>query len=110
MTIPVQVTFRGMDPSEALRDNIEKHAAKLERFSDRIINCRVTVEQPEHKHQKGNHYRVHVQVAVPGQDIQVGRDPSPEDRSAEDVYVVVRDSFDAARRQLENYERERKGL
>ncbi len=110
MTIPVQVTFRGMDPSGALRDNIEEHAAKLEQFSDRIIHCRVVVEQPVHNHRKGNHYRVHVQLEVPGRDIQVGREPAPQDRSAEDVYVVVRDSFDAARRQLEDYERERRGL
>lgn len=108
MTIPVQITFRDLEPSAALRANIEKHVAKLERFSKTVLGCHVVVEPAEKHHHRGNHYRLHVHLKVPGQDIQAGRRPAAEDRSAEDPYVVVRDAFDAARRQLEDYERVRR--
>lgn len=107
MPIPVQITFRDFPGSEALRANIENHAAKLERFSHAVLGCHVVLERSE-RHRKGNHYSMHVHLRVPGRDIQAGRGPVAEDRGAEDPYVVVRDTFDAARRQLEDYERTRR--
>jgi ribosomal subunit interface protein len=109
MTVPVQITFRDMSASDALRDNIETHAQKLERFSSNILGCHVVVE-PAGRHQRqGNAYQVHIHVSVPGRDIQVSRDAYTKRRSAEDPYVVIRDMFDAARRQLEDFERMRRG-
>ncbi len=109
MAVPVQITFRDMSASEALRDNIEKHAQMLERFSSNIIGCHVVVE-PAGRHQhKGFAYQVHIQLSVPGSDIQVSRDSYTRRHSSEDPYVVVREMFDAARRQLEDYERIRRG-
>lgn len=108
MTIPVQITFRGMEPSEALRASIEKHAAKLEHFSKAVLGCHVVVEAAEKHHHHGNRYHLHVHLKVNGGDIQAGRRPAAEDHASEDPYVVVRDVFDAARRQLEDYERIRR--
>ncbi|MDE2345124.1 MAG: ribosome-associated translation inhibitor RaiA [Gammaproteobacteria bacterium] len=98
-----------MSASEALRANIETHAQKLERFSGNILGCHVVVEPAGRHHHKGNAYQVHIQVSVPGRDIQVSRDAYAQRRSSEDPYVVIRDMFDAARRQLEDYERKRRG-
>jgi ribosomal subunit interface protein len=109
MPIPLQIDFRGMETSDAMRRNIEQRVAKLERFSSQIIGCHVTIEQSERHHQKGNRYQMHVQVQLPGQDIYVSHDPARENRTAEDAYVVLRDTFDAVRRQLEDYERVRRG-
>ena len=109
MPIPLQVTFRGMDTSDAMRSSIEQHVAKLERFSSQIIGCHVTVEQLERRHRKGNRFIMHVQVQVPGEDIYVSNDPSSENKTFEDPYVTLRDTFSAARRQLEDYERQRRG-
>ncbi|HET7650089.1 MAG TPA: HPF/RaiA family ribosome-associated protein [Gammaproteobacteria bacterium] len=109
MPIPSQIDFRGMETSDTLRKTIEQRVAKLERFSTQIIGCHVTIEQSERHHQKGNRYRMHVQVQVPGQDLYVSHDPARENQTAEDAYVVLRDTFDAVRRQLEEYERVRRG-
>ena len=44
MQIPLQITFEGgLTTSEALRTRIEREAAKLERFHDRISSCRVAM-------------------------------------------------------------------
>jgi ribosomal subunit interface protein len=97
-----------MDPSEAVEERIRAKAAELERFSDRITSCHVTVAAPhKHRHQ-GNVYAVHIEIHLPGKTIAVGRD-RPQSSAHQDVYVAVRDAFDAASRQLEDYVRVQRG-
>ncbi|MGE5626084.1 MAG: HPF/RaiA family ribosome-associated protein [Bacillota bacterium] len=105
MTLPVQITFHGVPASDALRAAVEKHAAKLERFSKRILGCHVVVEQAGKHHHKGNHYRLQVHLKVAGGDVMATHEPAPEHHSAADPYVVVRDAFKAVQRQLEDHER-----
>lgn len=108
MQIPLQITFRNMDPSPAVEERIRKKAAKLERFHDRIIGCTVVVEAP-HRHQhKGKLYSVRVDISVPGTDVVVDR-AKPADHAHEDVYVAIRDAFDAAVRRLEDQTRKMRG-
>lgn len=102
MEIPLEVNFRNMDPSPAVEARIREKAAKLERFNDRIIGCTVVVEAPHRHHHKGKLYSVHIDISVPGKDLVVDR-AKPLDHSHEDVYVAVRDAFNAAVRRLEDY-------
>ena len=107
MQIPLQITFRHMDSSEAVAARIRARAEDLERFVDRIISCRVLVECSHPRHQQGNVFHVRVDLGVPGREIVVGRDPAAH-HAHEDAYVAVRDAFDAVRRLLEDYVRERR--
>jgi len=50
MKIPVQVTFRNVEPSEMVEKWIRDEATRLETFYSEIMGCRVTVEMP-HRHQ-----------------------------------------------------------
>lgn len=109
MNLAVQITFRGMRATEALRAAVGKQAQALQRFSRNLLGCVVMIECAEsHRHQ-GNRYRVHVHLKLPGPDVDAGRGPSRKNRSFEDAYVAIRDVFAAARRQLEDYERTRRG-
>ena len=108
MQLPLQITFRNMRPSEAVEAKIRERAEKLNRYYDRIMSCRVVVE-PQHKHHhRGNLYRVRIDVTVPDGELVANREPD-EHHSYVDVYVAVRDAFDAMCRQLENYARRRRG-
>ena len=103
MQIPLQITIRDMEHSDALESHIRDKADKLDEFFDRIMSCRVVVEMP-HKHQhQGKQFKVRLDIDVPGSEIVVNRD------HAEDVYVALRDAFDAAKRQLEDYARKMRG-
>ena len=103
MQLPVQITFRGMETSAAIDAAVRERAGKLEQFHPRIVSCRVVIEQPaRHKHQ-GNQFVVHIDLKVPGGEIAVNREHH------EDVYVALRDAFDAARRKLEDFAREQRG-
>jgi ribosomal subunit interface protein len=104
MKVALQVTFRDMPRSDAVEAEIRRRAAKLEDFCDRIMSCRVTVETPgAHKHQ-GKLFAVHVDVKVPGEEIA-----STRRQENEDVYVAIRDAFEAVRRRLEDYMQRSRG-
>ena len=40
MELPIQITFRGLEPTDALRQAVEERAHKLERFFDKIKHYR----------------------------------------------------------------------
>lgn len=103
MKTPLQITFRDIEHSDALETHIREKAEKLETFFEPIMSCRVVVEMPhQHKHQ-GKVFNVRVDVGVPGSEIVVNRDRH------EDVYVALRDAFDAAKRKLDDYSRRLRG-
>lgn len=108
MQVPLEITFHNLGRSEAIEAAARERALELERFVPEIISCRVTIEAPHRRKRKGKLYRVLVDVRVPGAVIVAGRDPD-KDHSHEDVYVAMRDSFDAARRQLEDWIRITRG-
>jgi cold shock CspA family protein/ribosome-associated translation inhibitor RaiA len=99
----LQVTFRGLDRSEAIEQRIVAKAEDLARFSDRILRCHVTVETPHNHHYKGKRYTVRVDVHLPDRHVVVDRQDN------EDVYVAIRDTFDAAVRQVEDHSRRARG-
>ena len=66
MELPLQITFRHMDTSDAAAARIRERAAELERFFDRITSCRVVVECRHPRHQQGNLFQVRVHLNVPG--------------------------------------------
>lgn len=107
MQLPLQITFRDMPASDPIEERIRERASKLERFHDRITGCKVVVSAP-HRHQhKGNLYSVTIDLTVPGGEVVVNNDSSDK-QSHEDVYVAIRDAFDAAERQLESFARKRR--
>lgn len=109
MRIPMEITFRHMDPSPAVEARIREKAEKLDRFSAQIMACRVVVEAPhEHKHQ-GKLFHVRIDLTVPGGELVVSRGHNHQSHAHEDVYVALRDAFDAAKRRLEDYTRQQRG-
>lgn len=103
MQTPLKITIRDMDHSEALDTHIREKANKLEEFFRDITSCHVVVEVPHKHHQQGKQFNVRIDIGVPGKELVVNRD------HAEDVYVALRDAFNAAKRQLENYARKLRG-
>lgn len=101
MALPVQITFRNFDPSLALEEHIREKAAKLDHFADHITNCRVVLEARHRHHHKGRLFHVRIELAVPGDEIVVSREPH-QAHEHEDIYVAIHDAFDAARRQLQD--------
>lgn len=121
--LAVQTTFRQMDSSPAVTARVEAEARKLLRYFDRITHCHVVILAPHRHHRRGRHYTVHIELGVPGDLLVINHDPSvhpkmetgrPGKRSElqaahNDIYVVLRETFDSARRRLEDYARRLRG-
>ncbi|MGE5190372.1 MAG: HPF/RaiA family ribosome-associated protein [Gemmatimonadota bacterium] len=101
MRLPLQITYRNMSPSAAVDRCLRERAARLERFCDRIMGCRIVVEARHRRRHQGNLYHVRIDITAPGGEVVVSREPAVK-RTHEDVYVAIRDAFDAARRRLED--------
>lgn len=107
MQIPVDITYKEMEPTDALSARIHDWVAKLERVYDRITRCEVLIETPHRHHRQGRAYHVRVRLTVPGgKELVASHDPGPAG-AHEDAYVAVRDAFTAVRRQLDDYVRTR---
>jgi ribosome-associated translation inhibitor RaiA len=100
VAIPVQIIFRHMETSPAVETRVRDLASHLGVFSDRIQTCKVVVDSPHRHHHQGKVYKVKVQLVLPGEDVVVDME-RPQRDGHEDVYVVIRDAFDAAKRQLQ---------
>lgn len=113
MQFPVQVTFHGLDHSDAVVERVNEKVSKLSQFCADIISCRVTIEL-HHKntsadHRKGEPYHVAILVAVPGTELVVKQDPKGEDVHAhEDIGVALRDAFQAMERQVKDFAERRR--
>jgi ribosomal subunit interface protein len=95
MQIPLQITLRNVDKSEAVEAAIRKAVAKLDHFHRRIVSCRVVVEIPSRHKQQGKEFVVRLDIKVPGNEIVVTHDHHV------DLYAALHEAFHAAQRRLE---------
>lgn len=108
MQQPLQITFKEMEHSDAVETWVRERAAKLEKFYQPIISCHVVIEAPDRHSQHGGLYRIRLDVIVPGDEIVVSHQ-APRNQAHENVYVALRDAFRAARRQLQDSLRKKRG-
>lgn len=104
MQLPIEITFRQMEPSDVLEAKIREKAQGLEQFYERIMSCHVVVEMSHKNRHQGNLFHVRIDLRVPGKELVVSRDPKLN-HAHEDAHVAVRDAFEAMKRQLKSYAR-----
>jgi ribosomal subunit interface protein len=103
MQVPLQIRFHNMASSEAIEARVRERVARLERFSDNIISCRVAIEAP-HKQPHRSTVGITIDISVPGKEIVVKREHRHHE-SRDDAYLVIGVAFDTAERQLEDHAR-----
>jgi cold shock CspA family protein len=97
-----------MEPDPALEEKIRKRAARLDTFASHIMSCRVVVEPAGKHHEHGNQFVVRVDLTLPGDEIIATREPR-EHSEYREISVAIRDAFDSAARQVEDYVRRQRG-
>ena len=104
MEVPLKITAHDIPLSDAVETEIREKVAKLESYYGRITSCHVVVGAPvRYSHDKEGLYNVSIDLNVPGTELVVNRKAGP------DLLVALRDAFNAARRQLEDYVRRQRG-
>lgn len=104
MSIPLHIQFLNIPASEAVEADVRRRAEKLGQLSERITRCDVVIETSGKHKQHGHLYEVRIDLVAHGAEIVLNR-VHPN----EDVYVAVRDAFDAATRKLQEHIRVERG-
>jgi len=99
MTNEFQVVFHNLNPTDAIIEAVNKRVDKLKRFCDQIITGRVVLDSPHNNHHKGKVYSVSLEIHTPVIEVRVNQDQH-DNHAHEDLYVAIRDAFNAAERQL----------
>lgn len=100
---PLEVTVRDVDNTEAINSAIEKKAEKLQQLNQRIEYCKVVAELAQNSKHTGKLFNTRITVDVPGKKLVSNH------AIGEDLYVVIRDAFNAMYKQLESYSRKQQG-
>jgi cold shock CspA family protein len=109
MNRPVEVTFRNVPRVEPIETVVRHEAAKLERYSKKIIGCRVAIERPQRFQRQGNPYRVRLYIsAASRRPVVVSREPVHSEMH-DDLRTIVIGAFKAARRQLQSMIQQQRG-
>lgn len=103
-----QISFQDIDPSPAVEASIREKIAELEKFHPRITACNVVIRAPHRSGRKGRTYDIRIRLDIPGKELVISRDTGA-DHAHEDIYVAIRDSFNEARRRLEDQVRLQSG-
>lgn len=101
------ITFQGIAPSDAITAKVEERIAKLEAMCPELHKCHVWVRAPNKKH-KATQYLIDISAELPGQTLAVTRHPG-DDNAHTDVYVAIRDAFNAMERKLRKWSDTHKG-
>lgn len=108
MQLPLQIVCRGFSCSESIDTKVRTRVNKLEEVFSNMTSCRVVIESPHHHQHKGHTYQVSIDVTVPHGEVVVGRNGG-DNHAHEDVYVAIRDAFDAMDRRLKELSRRMRG-
>jgi ribosome-associated translation inhibitor RaiA/cold shock CspA family protein len=109
MQVPLHLTFHNLDKSEAIEARVRQKVDHLDQlYPDRLTSCRVAIESPHRRQQKGHPYHIRIFLGVPGGEIAITRDPEVSG-SHENMNAAIRDAFDAAERRLKDYIRLHRG-
>lgn len=108
MEVPLQITYRDLDPTPGMEAAIHDKVDHLQRYHPRIQRCHVVVDAPHNSPHHAQHYRVMFNITIPGKELAAAKEnhDKPEHR---DFYIALRDSYEAARRQLEAERAKAKG-
>ena len=97
MTIPLEISFHGIDKSDAVEARIKEKFARLHGHFDRLTHARVVISSPNRTDARAKMFNVTIDLGVPG------KRPIVIDNEADnaDVFIALRDAFNAAQRKLD---------
>ncbi len=100
MQVAPEVIFKGIERTPWIESMVAEKLDHLERFSQDITRCHVTVTREQASQRKGNRYSVMVEVRVPRQhDLAVKKQKQVVDMQTQ-LPAVINEAFGAMEKQL----------
>jgi cold shock CspA family protein len=95
-----EVIFKDIDRSTWVEEMVAGHLAHLEKFSQDITRCRVTIAREQGSQRKGNRYSVMVEARLPRHhDLAVKKQKQVVDMQTQ-LPAVINEAFGALEKQL----------
>jgi ribosomal subunit interface protein len=99
MQVAPEVIFKDVDRSPWVEDYVVERLAHLEKFSQDITRCHVTLTREQSSQRKGNRYSVMVEVRLPGHDLAVKKQKEIHEMHTQ-LPAVINEAFGAIERQV----------
>jgi ribosome-associated translation inhibitor RaiA len=106
MQIQPEIAFHNLSKPDWAEDAILDHMARLEEIYDRLITCRVRVDQRANNSNNTVPPVVRIEISVPGyKDIVVAHEPDHLQRKFQtpDLHNAINEAFRIAERRLAQY-------
>lgn len=97
MQLPLQITYRDVEKSDLLDQEIRDRADRLDRYNGNIISCRVVVEKPHGREESKTGWRVRLDITLPAKaEVVIEKDAN----NGEVLRDLIQSAFESAERQL----------
>lgn len=101
MQVPLELTYRDVEKTDALDSLVNEKVAKLERLSGGMLNsCHIAIEKIHDRPSSGSPYRVRIDMTMPPGHELVAESNPVENNQYVEVDTVIRDAFSKAERQV----------
>lgn len=110
MQVPLEISYHNIDKSQAAEEEIRAHVADLEQIYDRIISCRVRVDQRADNSKHTIPPVVRIELGIPGhKNLVVAHEPDHLQRKyqAPDLRNAINEAFRIAERRLSDLKEQR---
>jgi ribosome-associated translation inhibitor RaiA/cold shock CspA family protein len=112
LQVPLEIAFHNVERSEWAEQEIRARVAELERIYDRLISCRVRIDQRAKDLTGAIPPVVHIELGIPGRsDLVVSHEPEHLLRKYRhpDLRKAINEAFRIAERQLVDLKEQRNG-
>jgi ribosome-associated translation inhibitor RaiA len=112
MQVPLEIAFHNVDSSDWAEGEIRSRVAELERLYQRLISCRVRIDQRATNPNGTIPPVVHIELGIPGRkDLVVSHEPDHLQRKYQrpDLHKAINEAFRIAERQLLDLKQQRNG-
>lgn len=112
MQVPLEIAFHNMDHSDWAEDEIRARVLELETIYDRMVSCRVRVDQRSRSLTDTIPPVVRIEMGIPGRkDLVVAHEPDHLQRKFQrpDLRNAIHEAFRIAERRLADIKEQREG-
>jgi ribosome-associated translation inhibitor RaiA len=101
MNTSIEVSFHGIEKSDALEQQVRDRVAKLKKHFARMTSCRVAIEAPQRTAGKPKVYQIKIEIGVPKRTAIVVSHERKGGHANSELPRAIRDAFEAALRKVD---------
>jgi ribosome-associated translation inhibitor RaiA/cold shock CspA family protein len=112
LQVPLEIAFHNTERSAWAEEEIRARVAKLEKMYDRLVSCRVRVDQRANNSNATIPPVVHIELGIPGRkDLVVSHEPDHLQRKFQtpDLHNAINEAFRIAEDRLAELKTKREG-